>query len=230
VVTSQFLSGAGESITDADRDEFLANVPEEQQAQLDGMSDEASRLLVDSSAVTTTLTRIEPPSDAELQRRYEDDPVSTGLMCLRHILVATESEARDVLDELAHADFAQLATERSIDDASAPNGGALGTEDEPCTDLATARQSLDPDFLAGAFDARVGVPTGPIESQFGWHVVVARPFDEVGPAIVARYADDAGNLGLTGALAAAEVSVDPRYGSWDAPAGNVVGLGVSSPA
>ena len=224
--TSSYLADAGQPITDADREEVLASVGEGERAQLDEMSAELTRLVVDNSALNVALQRVQPPTESELQRRYEERPVSTGALCLRHILVGSEDEAREILDELAAGgDFARLAEERSSDEASAANGGALGVDDQECLDLATARQSLDPQFVAGAFDARAGVPTGPVETQFGWHVILARPFDEVGSALGARYEDNAGALGLDGALATADVTIDPRYGSWNAVTGSIVGLG-----
>jgi hypothetical protein len=224
--TTTYLEDAGESITDADRDEFLANVSPDEQAQLDAMSEDTARLFVDNQAAPVALGRVSAPSEEELEQRYDELPVSTGAMCLRHILVATEAEARDVVEELeAGADFAELAAERSTDEGSAANGGALGADDQPCTGLEVARQSLDQQFFTGAFDAQAGVPTEPIESPFGWHVVLARPFEEIGPALVALHEANPGTLGLTGALATADVAVDPRYGYWDAVSSSVVGLG-----
>jgi len=221
--TRNVLDAAGESITDADRESFLADVPPE---QLEGLSDELRELLVDNAASVAAVARIPTPSAAELERRYDELPAGLGVLCVRHILVATRGEADDVLDDLdGGADFAELAAERSTDEGSAPNGGALGAEEQPCLDLSTARQSLDPAFVAGAFDARPGRPTAPVQSQFGWHVILARPFDEVGSAIDSLYQSDTSPLPVDAYLATADVTVDSRYGTWDRSADAVVPLG-----
>lgn len=221
--TRDVLADAGESITDADREAFLAGVPPE---QLEGLTDELQALLVDNAASAAALARIPTPPAAELERRYDELPAGLGVLCLRHILVDTRAEAAEIIDDLdAGADFAELAAERSTDEGSAPNGGALGTEDQACLDLTTARQSLDPAFVAGAFGARPGQPTEPVQSQFGWHVILARPFDEVASSIDALYQSDSTPLAVDAYLATADVSVDPRYGTWDRDAANVVALG-----
>ncbi|MEM7679748.1 MAG: peptidylprolyl isomerase, partial [Pseudomonadota bacterium] len=81
----------------------------------------------------------------------------------RHILVENRSEARDILKQLEEgADFAALATEKSID-ATAENGGEIGY---------FAANEVVPEFGKAVFeDAKVGEVTGPIKTEFGFHIV-----------------------------------------------------------
>ena len=92
---------------------------------------------------------------AELERRYEEEPTSLGVFCVRHILTETEAEADDVVTELeGGADFAELAAERSIDPTAVDNGGVIqSSTGEPCMATTEATQRLDATFVDAAFDA-----------------------------------------------------------------------------
>lgn len=80
----------------------------------------------------------------------------------RHVLVADEAAADQVLAELAAgADFATLARERSTDTSSATEGGDLGW---------TPRGDYVPEFEEAAFSAELNTPVK-VQSQFGWHVL-----------------------------------------------------------
>ncbi|MGB9724183.1 MAG: peptidylprolyl isomerase [Chloroflexia bacterium] len=81
----------------------------------------------------------------------------------RHILVATEEEARRVLERLrAGEDFAQLAQELSRDTASGKNGGDLGWIGRGMT--------VEP-FEKAAFALEVGQWSEPVKTQFGFHII-----------------------------------------------------------
>jgi len=80
----------------------------------------------------------------------------------RHILVASEDEAKAVADQLKKgADFAALAKEKSKDPGGA-NGGDLGyfTKDQ-----------MVPEFAEVAFKLDKGQVSDPIHTQFGWHII-----------------------------------------------------------
>jgi peptidyl-prolyl cis-trans isomerase C len=80
----------------------------------------------------------------------------------RHILVETEDEAKQVVEELKKgADFAELAKKKSKD-PGASDGGDLGffTKDQ-----------MVPEFSAVAFSLEPGKISDPVKSQFGWHVI-----------------------------------------------------------
>ena len=100
----------------------------------------------------------------------------------RHILVATEDEAKAVLAQLkGGADFATLAKEKSKDPGGA-EGGDLGyfTKDQ-----------MVPEFAEVAFKLDKGQISDPVKTQFGWHIIKVedkrikpRPtFEQVKPQI-----------------------------------------------
>ncbi|MGA1138664.1 MAG: hypothetical protein ACO3VN_00840 [Ilumatobacteraceae bacterium] len=66
------------------------------------------------------------------------------------------------------------------------------------------------------------MPTRPVKSSFGWHVIYIRPFTAVSESVSANLAEAAGEFLLLGLLADADVSVASRYGRWDPLAGSVV--------
>ncbi len=171
----------------------------------------------DGTVVSRSLGLVSVPNIDELERRYSTDPSSTGLLCVRHIVVETEVEANEIIRELvAGADFAELAAERSIDDASAANGGAIVAPDNECIPLATARQGFEPAFAAGLIGGGEGALVGPVETTFGWHVILTRPWDEISDSAVALYQPEAaGALLFDGFKATTDIEVDPRFGSWN---------------
>jgi peptidyl-prolyl cis-trans isomerase C len=80
----------------------------------------------------------------------------------RHILVATEGEAKEIEAQLKNgADFATLAKEKSKDPGAA-DGGDLGyfTKDQ-----------MVPEFAGVAFKLDKGQISDPVKTQFGWHII-----------------------------------------------------------
>jgi peptidyl-prolyl cis-trans isomerase C len=100
----------------------------------------------------------------------------------RHILVATEAEAKEIIAELKKgADFATLAKQKSKDPGAA-EGGDLGffTKDQ-----------MVPEFSEVAFKLDKGQISDPVHTQFGWHVILVEDkrtkptptFEEVKPQL-----------------------------------------------
>ncbi|MGJ8582821.1 MAG: foldase protein PrsA [Marinosulfonomonas sp.] len=92
-----------------------------------------------------------------------------------HILVETEDEAKALVKELEDgADFAELAKEKSTG-PSGPNGGELGW--------------FGPGMMVKPFEdavmaLKVGEISPPVQTQFGWHVLVLNDTREKGaPAL-----------------------------------------------
>ena len=83
----------------------------------------------------------------------------------RHVLLESEADARAVIAELdGGADFAALAKTRSRDPSAAQNGGDLGF---------FRREMMVPEFAAAAFAIAPGsYGQDPVQSQFGWHVIL----------------------------------------------------------
>lgn len=82
----------------------------------------------------------------------------------RHILLASEADAKAVIDDLkAGADFAKLAEERSTG-PSAVEGGDLGW---------FGKGQMVPEFEQAALALKPGAYTdAPVQTQFGWHVIL----------------------------------------------------------
>lgn len=79
-----------------------------------------------------------------------------------HILVETEEEAQSLIEELeGGADFAELARENSTG-PSGPSGGALGW---------FGPGQMVPAFDEAVQDMEAGEVAGPVQTQFGWHVI-----------------------------------------------------------
>jgi peptidyl-prolyl cis-trans isomerase C len=80
-----------------------------------------------------------------------------------HIIVETEEEAIALKAELeGGADFAELAREHSFDGAAA-NGGNLGW---------FGPGAMIPEFEAAVAAMEVGATFGPLQTQFGWHLIL----------------------------------------------------------
>ncbi|MBY6201474.1 peptidylprolyl isomerase [Maritalea mobilis] len=105
-------------------------------------------------------------TDEEIQAAYDEqfaqaEPVTE--YNASHILVESEEAAQALIDELAEgADFAELAAEHSIG-PSGPNGGALGWFTEGM---------MVPEFETAVLALEVNEVSPPVETQFGWHVVL----------------------------------------------------------
>ncbi len=101
----------------------------------------------------------------------------------RHILVATEDEAKQIEAQLKQgADFATLAKEKSKDPSGPSDGGDLGwfTKDQMVAEFADAAFKLDK-----------GQISDPVHTQFGWHIIKVEDkrikptptFDQVKPQL-----------------------------------------------
>jgi peptidyl-prolyl cis-trans isomerase C len=81
----------------------------------------------------------------------------------RHILVATEDEAKAILAELKKGgNFEALAKTKSKDPGAAAQGGDLGY---------FTKEQMVPEFAEVAFKLEKGALSDPVKSQFGWHII-----------------------------------------------------------
>lgn len=126
------------------------------------------------------------PSRQQVERFYEENKESQyttpAQRCVRHILFNKDQEQRaeEVAQQLRDGDgnFADLAKEFSQDPGSAEQGGDLGC---------IGRGETVPNFEEAVFGAGEGEIVGPVETQFGYHVIEVtdvreestRPLEEV---------------------------------------------------
>lgn len=91
---------------------------------------------------------------------------------VRHILIKTnaltnDAQAKeriyDIQRKIAHGDdFAKIAEVYSQDLTSAVKGGDIGW---------VTPETLDPGFAAGMEQLKIGQISGPVKSQYGWHLI-----------------------------------------------------------
>ena len=132
---------------------------------------------------------------AEVRKHYDDHLATYSTPEERsaaHVLITVARDAKDAekaaarkkADEIAAqvraqpARFAEIAKAQSQDPGSAPQGGDLGS---------FGRGTMVKPFEDAVFSAQPGAIVGPVESDFGWHVIrvngvktsTQRTFDQV---------------------------------------------------
>ena len=116
-----------------------------------GLTDEYFARLVEDELIIEYLT-----NKQEVARQEEQ-------VHARHILVATEDEAKAVLARLAAGeDWAALAAELSIDTGSKDNAGDLGW---------FGRGAMVEAFETAAFALDAGKTSDPVKSDYGYHII-----------------------------------------------------------
>jgi peptidyl-prolyl cis-trans isomerase C len=108
-------------------------------------------------------------TDAALQAAYDarfKDAKPQTEYSAAHILVDTQEEADALKAELAGgADFAELAKAKSTDTGSGANGGELGW---------FGLGMMVKPFEDAVVAAKVGEVTGPVQSEFGFHLILVK--------------------------------------------------------
>lgn len=136
----------------------------EEPAVLRGLAFQRTSFLAELYVRQRLNERITPETlEAEYKSRYVDGAAVTQYKA-SHILVPDEADAKEIA-ELARgegADFAELAKERSKG-PSAPAGGDLGWFEDG---------QMVPEFQAAAFALKPGEVSDPVQTQFGWHVIL----------------------------------------------------------
>jgi parvulin-like peptidyl-prolyl isomerase len=93
-----------------------------------------------------------------------DIPLQAEQRHVRHILVASEDQAKALLPQVGtEAAFAAIAKTNSLDTTNAAVGGDLGW---------AARGAYVPEFDAAVWSAQPGQAVGPIKTQFGYHLIL----------------------------------------------------------
>jgi parvulin-like peptidyl-prolyl isomerase len=212
----QFLDERGIEVTDTE----LADLRSQLEAQPEWQTTPPAvqDALVEINAVNERFRGQFVNSD-QARQTYEAQGVSSGVACVSHILLATEDEANAVLDRLdAGESFEALAAELSTDPGSAQNGGAY-----PCEPTDQWQGAVVPEYVNGAVSATVGVPTEPVQSQFGYHVMLVRPYEADAATIdQALGFDSAAYQAAVAGFGDGAVTIDSRYGRWDSATGTVV--------
>lgn len=215
-VFTQAFDDGGETLDPVAIDQSTQGLSEQFGEQFTGLSADTRDLLVEYVTVIDLLPAMPRPAESDVRAWFDSGPERSGLACISHILVETEDEARQIVDELADIDseadeaerFAELAVEQSIDTGSGAVGGFLS-----CDVATNISEQFVPQFAAAAIAAQPGVPTEPVESDFGFHVLRLLPYDEAAGQLETFYAQ--GYVQARLAIDDADVAVDSRYGVAD---------------
>lgn len=123
-------------------------------------------------------------TDEEARAYYDQNPdqfQQPEMRQVSHILVATEDEANQVKARLdAGEDFATVAQEVSIDPGSKDQGGSLGS-------VPSENSGFVPEFEQAMDQLQAGETSGPVQTQYGYHIIRVEsitppgitPFEEV---------------------------------------------------
>ena len=182
----------------------------------------AQQLLAEG-VIEELVARQPDPTEDDLRQRFDAMVPSLTQVCAAHILLETQAEADTALERaMAGEEFADLAAELSVG-PSGPNGGDLGC---------ASPSGYVAEFADATLAAGLGVPYGPVETQFGWHVILVHDrvmpsFEETRAQLAEEMKAGAGEQlwieWLTGALTAADVHVESEYGTWTTePQPNVI--------
>ena len=188
-----------------------------------GFTDERVRRIAHQQLVAEAVEELlladaDPITDEEIDAFVEDTIQGETEVCAAHILLETEEDALAALERIrAGEDFSTVAEEVSTG-PSGPDGGDLG-----CTTLSQYVK----EFADGAFAAEVGVPTEPVRSSFGYHIILVseRTEPDVDADVVRENATTVLNASrggplveewLLGVVADADVTIEPEYGTWAA--------------
>eukprot|EP00586_Coscinodiscus_wailesii_P010601 CAMPEP_0172508170 /NCGR_PEP_ID=MMETSP1066-20121228/209949_1 /TAXON_ID=671091 /ORGANISM="Coscinodiscus wailesii, Strain CCMP2513" /LENGTH=169 /DNA_ID=CAMNT_0013286039 /DNA_START=85 /DNA_END=594 /DNA_ORIENTATION=+ len=125
--------------------------------------------LTPSSSFSSTPTKLEMGLFDGIKKAFSNEeygpPPDAVKATARHILVKTPEDAQTVMDEMASgAAFASLASKYSTCPSGA-RGGSLGS---------FAPGTMVPEFDKVIFDPEtpIGALMGPVETKFGYHLIV----------------------------------------------------------
>ena len=145
-----------------------------QEAERTGLSKDANYLLKEELARKEMLyntflqnyVQKNPISESDIKDAYEQykKDLGTQEFNAKHILVASEQEAKDIIAELNKSgNFTKLAKDKSKDPGSKDKGGELG--------WFPANTMVKP-FADALMSLKKGnFTTTPVQTQFGWHVI-----------------------------------------------------------
>ena len=221
-----------------------------------GLTDEFLQLFANQEAVSSQVREalgeeLDPPTAVEIQEVYATELATyeeqvtaqqeayelqlkfVGMeVCSSHVLLDTQEDADAALVRLEAGEaFADLAVELSTG-PSGPTGGDLG-----CASLA----GFVAEFAEAVAEGEIGVPIGPVETEFGFHVILvtSRDVDQSAEAPVApeippfpKYEESEAGIKqnlvesaigmafqdwFTEVLRSADVTVSEQFGTWTVP-------------
>lgn len=144
---------------------------------------------------------------AEAEKWFEQNKESFACKTVSHVLVETEAAARQVLADLeAGEEFADVARTTSTDTGSGAQGGQLGC---------LRPGAFVEEFQTTAEGAPLDTPVGPVETEFGFHVIqvsnYAPTYEQISEQLLPALKDN--GAAVKQAVSSIDVTVNPRFGS-----------------
>ena len=135
----------------------------------------AQRMMLSQAAAEAFIESVQV-TDADLKKEYDErvGPMKNAEYRAKHILVETEQAAKDIIAKLTKGEkFEALAKKFSKDPGSKDKGGELG--------WFSPQQMVQP-FSDAVMKLKNGETTqAPVQSQFGWHIIVREESREQAP-------------------------------------------------
>ncbi len=190
---------AGHEITERELNDLIANYPPEQQVYLSSPNAKDELLeqligfhlfskmaeeekikesreykdmlakmeneLASHMAATSVIEKV-TLDESEVKAFYNDNPgqfKGAEQVKAKHILTDTEESAQKIAKELLEGKDFEVAAKEYSTCPSKEKGGDLGY---------FGRGQMVPEFEKAAFEAAVGTITGPIKTQFGYHLIL----------------------------------------------------------
>jgi peptidyl-prolyl cis-trans isomerase C len=162
----------GLAVTDADVDALVQSIKQEQSAEAFAQWLAISQYR-DEAELREDL-RAQMLGSKIFEKVTAGVPATAEQIHARHILLASEADAQNVLAQLqAGADFAQLAQQYSLDESTRATGGDLGFF---YRGLLTV-----PEVENAAFDLQPGQISGIVQSARGFHIIQVLERDPQAP-------------------------------------------------
>lgn len=167
--------------------------------------------------LTLSLSGVTGSAEEAARAYYDGHKDEFASACVSHILVANREKADEVRSRIAGGeDFAAVARTDSTDTQSAQRGGELGCDITPATEFV-------PEFLLAIFTQPVGEVGGPVQTQFGFHVIKVTsretpPYDEVKDQVRQKLSTNGQEKLLTWlqeTVSKAKIEINPKYGTFN---------------
>jgi parvulin-like peptidyl-prolyl isomerase len=223
IVIARAESDFGVTFTDEEVDARTDELTTQFAAEIEanGFTDERIRRVAHQQLVADAVQELlieqeGPITDEQIDAFVNETVRGQTEACASHILLDTEEDAQAALERVQGGeDFAEVAMDVSTG-PSGPDGGDLG-----CAMLG----NYVAEFAQGAFEAEVGVATEPVQSSFGWHVILVSERTEpdvdidlvrenAATVLSAQGGQSLVQEWLLAAVNDADVTVEPEYGEW----------------
>lgn len=153
-------------VTDKDVDAILKQIEDE-----NGGKDQVEKLLESLYGIKVNAFRV------VVKDQLAKDKVGSEILKnvkVKHILVDSEEKAKEIQDKINKKEikFADAAKQFSKDTKANEKGGLVTTEQN--NDYVGRDSGLAKEFIDAAFKAKKGKVTGPVKTEFGWHLIVVQ--------------------------------------------------------